>query len=159
MMWLGNKLYKLENNYTTTLEESYKNHLEKYMASFNYWNLIDSERTYKGANAWYIIELYSLLNCICKIINEYNRNLSHKRRKRILKDFLSNKINILICMDFIARGLDMMNLNYVVNFDIPMHYNVLTHRVGRFSKYINRKGTVYYFIKRSEKRIMMKSGK
>ncbi|CAD2091040.1 ATP-dependent RNA helicase DDX51, putative [Plasmodium vinckei lentum] len=117
------------------------------------------KRTYKGSNAWYISGLYILLNCICKIINEYNCNLSHKRRKKILKDFLSNKINILICMNSIARSLYTANLNYVVNFDIPIHYNVLTNRVGRLSRYNNRKGTVYYFIKRSEKRIMMKSGK
>ncbi|CAD2087437.1 PIR protein CIR protein. fragment [Plasmodium vinckei brucechwatti] len=114
------KLYKLESNYTTTLEEYYKKHLEKNVPSFNYWNLIDSKRTYKGANAWHTSELYSLFNCICKIINEYNRNLSHKRRKKLLKDFLSNKINILICTDSIARGLDTSNLNYVVNIDIPI---------------------------------------
>ncbi|CAD2083670.1 PIR protein CIR protein [Plasmodium vinckei lentum] len=83
MLWLGDKLYKLENNYTTTLEESYKKHLEKYMPSFNYWNLIDSKRTYKGANAWYISELYSLLNCICKIINEYKKNPDSKEIGKI----------------------------------------------------------------------------
>ncbi|CAD2110806.1 ATP-dependent RNA helicase DDX51, putative [Plasmodium vinckei] len=123
------------------------------MPNFNYWNLIDSKRTYNGANVWYISELYSLVNCICKIINEYNCNLSHKRRKKILKDFLSNKINILICTDSIERVLDTANLNYVVNFDIPMHYNVLTHRVGRFSRYTNWKGTVYYFIKDRKKEL------
>ncbi|CAD2089848.1 ATP-dependent RNA helicase DDX51, putative [Plasmodium vinckei brucechwatti] len=107
----------------------------------------------------YLTVYFSYTNTVNYTINEYNRNLSHARRKRILNNFLSNKLNILICTDSIARGLDTVNLNYVVNFDIPMHYNVLTHRAGRLSRYNSRKGTVYYFIKKSEKKIMMKSGR
>lgn len=83
----------------------------------------------------YLTVYFSYTNTTNYKINEYNRNLSSKRKKTILKNFLSNKINILICTNSIARGLDSVNLNYVVNFDIPMHYNVLTHRIGRLSRY------------------------
>ncbi|CDU84881.1 ATP-dependent RNA helicase mitochondrial precursor [Plasmodium yoelii] len=107
----------------------------------------------------YLTVYFSYTNTANYKINEYNRNLSSKRKKIILNKFLSNKINILICTNSIARGLDSVNLNYVVNFDIPMHYNVLIHRIGRLSRHNSQKGTVYHFIKKSEKKIVIKSGK
>ncbi|SCL92623.1 Plasmodium variant antigen protein Cir/Yir/Bir, putative, partial [Plasmodium chabaudi adami] len=50
MMWLSDKLYKLEKNKSTTVEESYKNYLKNYMPSFNYWRVINSKKEYKIAN-------------------------------------------------------------------------------------------------------------
>ncbi|CAD2088788.1 CIR protein PIR protein [Plasmodium vinckei lentum] len=78
-MWLSDKLYKLENNYKATLEQSYNNHLKKYMGVVDYWNLLDSKQSYKKANLWYMSELYSLLNYICNLIDEYNKNPKSKQ--------------------------------------------------------------------------------
>ncbi|VEV54903.1 PIR protein CIR protein [Plasmodium vinckei vinckei] len=89
IMWLGNKLYNLENNYTVTLEESYKKHLEKYMPNFNYWTIIDSKKEYKRANVWYMSELYKLLNCICNIVIEYNKNNSNNKNKTKIENYSS----------------------------------------------------------------------
>ncbi|SCL93595.1 CIR protein, partial [Plasmodium chabaudi adami] len=85
MMWLSDKLYKLEKNKSTTVEESYKNYLKNYMPSFNYWRVINSKKEYKIANVWYMSRLYSLLECICSIVIEYNKNKS-KNKKKIEKD-------------------------------------------------------------------------
>ncbi|CAD2086360.1 PIR protein CIR protein [Plasmodium vinckei brucechwatti] len=73
-MWLGDKLYKLEEKKIATLEEYYNNHLKAYMGVVDYWNLLDSKQGYKKANVWYMSELYSLLNYICNLITEYNKN-------------------------------------------------------------------------------------
>ncbi|CAD2084064.1 PIR protein CIR protein [Plasmodium vinckei lentum] len=85
IMWLCDKLYKLEENKTQTLDEFYKNHLEKYMPNFNYWNVIDSKKVYKKADVWYMSELYKLLNCICNIVIEYNKKKknANKNKKKI----------------------------------------------------------------------------
>ncbi|VEV56193.1 PIR protein CIR protein [Plasmodium vinckei vinckei] len=74
MMWLGDKLYKLENDKTAILEESYKNYLDNYTGNFKYWNIVGSKKEYKLANVWYMSELYNLLNCICNIVIEYGKN-------------------------------------------------------------------------------------
>ncbi|SOV11161.1 ATP-dependent RNA helicase, putative [Plasmodium gaboni] len=92
-------------------------------------------------------------------IKEYSRQLSNKVKKKILTNFLNQKVHILICNDNISRGLDTVNVNYVINFDMPKHYNVLTHRIGRLARYNSRRGTVYHFIKKSENIIMNKSAK
>ncbi|CAI7718094.1 hypothetical protein PVIIG_02397 [Plasmodium vivax India VII] len=90
-------------------------------------------------------------------IKEYTRNLSNKRKKKILNDFLSQKLHILICTDSISRGLDTVNVNYVVNYEMPSHYNVLTHRIGRLSRHNSKRGTVYHLIRKKEKMIINKS--
>ncbi|CAD2085910.1 PIR protein CIR protein [Plasmodium vinckei lentum] len=83
IMWLCDKLYKLEENKTKTLDEFYQNHLEKYMPNFNYWNVIDSKKVYKKADVWYMSELYKLLNCICNIVIEYNKKNRIKNKVKI----------------------------------------------------------------------------
>ncbi|CAD2097342.1 PIR protein CIR protein [Plasmodium vinckei] len=80
MMWLGDKLYKLENDKTAILEESYKNYLDNYTGNFKYWNIVGSKKEYKLANVWYMSELYNLLNCICNIVIEYNKKNKNKNK-------------------------------------------------------------------------------
>ncbi|CRG98538.1 ATP-dependent RNA helicase, putative [Plasmodium relictum] len=107
----------------------------------------------------YLTIYFSYTNEKYYSIKEYSRNLSNKRRKRILNEFLNKKLNILICTDSISRGLDTVNLNYVINYDMPKYYNILTHRIGRLGRYNSNKGNVYHFIKKKEKAIMNKSAK
>ncbi|VEV54556.1 PIR protein CIR protein [Plasmodium vinckei vinckei] len=80
IMWLSDKLYKLEANKTQTLEESYKNNLEKHTGNYKYWNILDSKQSYKKANVWYMSELYRLLNCICNIVIEYKKKNKNKEK-------------------------------------------------------------------------------
>ncbi|VTZ68998.1 CIR protein [Plasmodium chabaudi chabaudi] len=94
MMWLSGKLYKLENNKSTTLEESYKKYLENNMPSFNYWNVLGSKREYKIANVWYMSRLYSLLECICSIVIEYGKSKRNKQIEQISQQCYQKFINI-----------------------------------------------------------------
>ncbi|CAD2110913.1 PIR protein CIR protein [Plasmodium vinckei petteri] len=80
MMWLGDKLYKIDNDYKKTLEESYKNYLDSHTGNYKYWNVVGSKKEYKIANVWYMSELYKLLNCICNIIIEYNKKNKNKTK-------------------------------------------------------------------------------
>ncbi|CAD2084056.1 PIR protein CIR protein [Plasmodium vinckei lentum] len=114
MMWLGDKLYKLENNYTTTLEESYKNNLKESMGVVDYWNLIDGKRAYKIANVWYMSELYSLLNCICSIIIEYNKNPNSKEIGKIspkcYQKFIDLYKNVKTCYSYFHLLKNLKNI-------------------------------------------------
>ncbi|CAD2105298.1 PIR protein CIR protein [Plasmodium vinckei] len=104
IMWLGNQLCKLENNKTATLDESYKNNLEKHTGNYKYWNLIDSKKEYKRANVWYMSEFYSLLNCICNIAIEYNTNPNSRQigtmSKKCHKKFKNVYNNIKGCYSY-----------------------------------------------------------
>ncbi|SCA48346.1 ATP-dependent RNA helicase DDX51, putative [Plasmodium ovale] len=107
----------------------------------------------------YLTVYFSYTKDVNYNIGKYNRSLSSVKRKQILKKFLGQKVNILLCTDHISRGLDTVNVNYIVNYDMPANYNVLTHRIGRLSRHNGRRGTIYHFLKKMEKAIMMKSAK
>ncbi|EUD70928.1 hypothetical protein YYG_04052 [Plasmodium vinckei petteri] len=79
IIWLGDKLFKMENDYKATLGESYEKNLEKSMGNYNYWKVINSRKYYKNATIKKMSEYYNLLNYICKLITEYNKNPDNKR--------------------------------------------------------------------------------
>ncbi|CAD2097717.1 PIR protein CIR protein [Plasmodium vinckei brucechwatti] len=82
MIWLGDKLFKIENDYKSTLEEFYKKNLEKIMGNVNYWEPI-SKKLYKDATIKKMSEFYNLLNYICKLIIEHNTNPKKPDSKRL----------------------------------------------------------------------------
>ncbi|CAD2086716.1 CIR protein PIR protein [Plasmodium vinckei brucechwatti] len=91
IMWLCDKLYKLENSYKATLEKSYEKYLKDYTGNFEYWGFIDSKKVYNESNVWYMSELYSLLKDICDLDNEYNKNINNVNKEKIGE--MSNKFS------------------------------------------------------------------
>lgn len=58
-------------------------------------------------------------------------NKSQSLRTRTLAEFKSGAIRILVATDVAARGLDITNLPYVVNYDMPAIPEDYVHRIGR----------------------------
>lgn len=56
---------------------------------------------------------------------------SQSSRTRVLADFKKGKVCILVATDVAARGLDIIELPRVVNFDIPHEPEDYVHRIGR----------------------------
>ena len=57
--------------------------------------------------------------------------LSQGARTQALADFKASKIHVLVATDLAARGLDIIDLPVVVNFDLPRSAVDYTHRIGR----------------------------
>lgn len=57
--------------------------------------------------------------------------LPQNTRTKLLQDFRDKKITILVCTDVAARGLDIKDVNLVVNYDMPNEAANYVHRVGR----------------------------
>ncbi len=66
-------------------------------------------------------------------------NLSQFQREKILTNFRTQKINLLIATDVAARGLDIDNVSHVINYDVPKFPDNYVHRIGRTSR-MNKKG-------------------
>jgi ATP-dependent RNA helicase RhlE len=58
-------------------------------------------------------------------------NKSQNQRTRVLKDFKSGHVRVLVATDIAARGLDIVELPHVVNFDLPHVAEDYVHRIGR----------------------------
>lgn len=53
------------------------------------------------------------------------------QRQRALDGFREGSINILVATDVAARGIDVVDITHVVNFDVPKTYDDYIHRIGR----------------------------
>jgi len=56
------------------------------------------------------------------------------KRNKIMETFHSNKVNILVCTDVAARGLDIKNVTHIYNYDIPNEAKEYVHRIGRTAR-------------------------
>ncbi|XP_065660122.1 uncharacterized protein LOC100213598 isoform X5 [Hydra vulgaris] len=69
---------------------------------------------------------------------------SQPEREWVLKEFRSGKAPILIATDVASRGLDIPDINFVVNYDYPNSGEDYIHRIGRTARAGNT-GTAYTF--------------
>ncbi|XP_057310897.1 uncharacterized protein LOC130648814 [Hydractinia symbiolongicarpus] len=69
---------------------------------------------------------------------------SQPEREWVLKEFRSGKAPILMATDVASRGLDIPDINFVVNFDYPNSGEDYIHRIGRTARAENT-GTAYTF--------------
>ncbi|MCV5084839.1 C-terminal helicase domain-containing protein, partial [Escherichia coli] len=55
-------------------------------------------------------------------------------RLRTLRAFTSGKLRILVASDLVSRGIDLSNLDHVINYDLPLSETSYVHRVGRTAR-------------------------
>lgn len=58
-------------------------------------------------------------------------NKSQAQRQKALKAFKQNDVRVLVATDIAARGIDINELKYVINYDIPNISETYVHRIGR----------------------------
>jgi ATP-dependent RNA helicase DeaD len=58
-------------------------------------------------------------------------NMSQNARDRVLGDFRAGHVPILLATNVAARGLDVLSIEQVINFELPESSELFTHRVGR----------------------------
>ena len=114
-----------------------------------------------------IADLYDIINisqCIIYINNkskiiEINERLqkdnfpvsyitgdrTSEERNKIMEEFRSGQIRILLSTDLLARGIDIQQLSLVINYDLPREKETYIHRIGRSGRY-GRKGVAINLI-------------
>jgi superfamily II DNA/RNA helicase len=66
-------------------------------------------------------------------------NLGQNTRDAIMARFRSGRVPVLFATNVAARGIDMLNIDRVINYDLPDTAELFTHRVGRTGR-IGRSG-------------------
>ncbi len=77
-------------------------------------------------------------------------DMSQSKREKVIKQFKSDKIDLMVATDVAARGLDIDDVNYVINYDIPEHPDVYVHRIGRTGR-AGKEGVAISFVTKDEK--------
>jgi ATP-dependent RNA helicase RhlE len=68
------------------------------------------------------------------VVAKIHGNRSQNQRTEALAGFKSGKVKILVATDIVARGIDVLALGHVVNFDVPNVPDDYIHRVGRTAR-------------------------
>jgi len=72
-----------------------------------------------------------LLNCLQIPAVSLNGRMSQNKRLSSLLKFKSGDVNTLVCTDVASRGLDIPEVDLVVNYDLPAESKAFVHRVGQ----------------------------
>ncbi len=97
------------------------------------------------------------------LVEVLNGDMGQTERDLAMKNFRSKKVNLLVCTDVAARGIDINNLTHVFNYGMPRDNESYVHRIGRTGR-AGEKGKAYSvigareasFIKGLEKHIKQK---
>ena len=106
-----------------------------------------------------IIIFTSTKSKVSEIVRELNQsgipskgissNLEQDQREEVLRGFRSKKTRILVATDVMSRGIDIKEINMVINFDLPQDAEDYVHRVGRTAR-VNTKGEAVTFVTQKE---------
>ena len=89
------------------------------------------------------------------VSNAIHSDKLQQEREQIMQDFRSGTLKVLIATDVSARGIDIPDVEYVINYDLPETPEHYVHRVGRTGRG-TRKGQAISFCSEEEKEQLLK---
>ncbi|MDD2285300.1 MAG: DEAD/DEAH box helicase [Paludibacter sp.] len=101
-------------------------------------------RTKHGADK--IVRILNKKGINCEAIHG---NKTQGARQRVLTNFKLRKTRVIIATDIAARGIDIVNLEMVINYDLPDVAETYVHRIGRTGRAGNN-GTALTFCSKDE---------
>lgn len=88
-------------------------------------------------------------------VSVYRGEMDKNERRQNLKNFSSGKIKFLVATDLAGRGLDLPNVDRVINFHLPKQMDNYLHRAGRTAR-AGRKGTVINLVTERDEPLIAK---
>jgi superfamily II DNA/RNA helicase len=82
-------------------------------------------------------------------------DLEQKEREEVLRQFKNRKFQLLVATDIISRGIDIEDIDLIVNFDVPNDPEDYVHRIGRTAR-AEADGVALTFINRKEKSLFQR---
>lgn len=67
-------------------------------------------------------------------VSEIHSDLDQKAREDILLKFRNKQINVLVATDILSRGIDVEDIDLIINFDVPNEGEDYIHRIGRTAR-------------------------
>jgi superfamily II DNA/RNA helicase len=82
-------------------------------------------------------------------VKEIHSDLEQAEREQVLLEFRSRRLPILVATDILSRGIDIDNIEMVINYDVPNDGEDYVHRIGRTAR-AETDGVAFTFISEKE---------
>jgi superfamily II DNA/RNA helicase len=79
-------------------------------------------------------------------VGAMHSDLEQSQREEVMKEFKNGRIDILVATDVVSRGIDIIDIKLVVNFDIPHDPEDYVHRIGRTARGTSGEGLAITFV-------------
>jgi superfamily II DNA/RNA helicase len=83
--------------------------------------------------------------------DEIHSDLEQAQREEVLMHYKSGKLSILVATDILSRGIDIDNIDLVINYDVPHDGEDYVHRIGRTAR-AAAQGSAYTLVSPKEQR-------
>jgi len=81
-------------------------------------------------------------------------NMTQNKRQRAIDGFRGNKYDILVATDVASRGIDVLDISHVINYDVPDTTDTYTHRIGRTGR-ADKTGEAFTFASSEDTQIVL----
>jgi superfamily II DNA/RNA helicase len=98
-----------------------------------------------GSSKSKVKEITIALKRLHLCVDEMHSDLDQAQRDSVMYAFKANNIHILVATDIVARGIDIDDIQMVINFDVPHDAEDYVHRIGRTAR-ANRDGRAITFV-------------
>ena len=82
-------------------------------------------------------------------ITVIHSNMTQPERDAVIKNFRDGKTRLLLTTDLLSRGIDIPQVNMVINYDLPINKETYVHRIGRCGRF-DKKGVAITMVKMSD---------
>lgn len=121
-----NPIDKIEQSYIKTKRTGKKDMLAEVFEK------LKPERTLIFCNTKRMTdEINDFLNNLGVISLALHGDMRQSERRKVMNDIKSHKISTLVATDVAARGIDINDVEYVINYDLPNDVEYYIHRIGR----------------------------
>ena len=83
-------------------------------------------------------------------VAEMHSDLEQNERDEVMLKFKAGHIHVVVATDIISRGIDIDNIETVINYDVPREAEDYVHRIGRTAR-ADKEGSAYTFISERER--------
>ena len=80
------------------------------------------------------IDIYKYIKASGLKVQMLNSDIDQKERNRVIKNLKEAKLDVVVATDVLARGIDVKDLELVINYDIPQDNEYYVHRIGRTAR-------------------------
>lgn len=122
----------------------------KFDTLLDLYNLVSAAQTIIFCNTIRKVEwLEQQLKLNNFTITTIHSNMNQSERDNIVKEFRDGNTRLLLTTDLLSRGIDIPQVNMVINYDLPPNKETYVHRIGRCGRF-DKKGVAITLVKSTD---------